>query len=69
MHIFQFQGQRPKIYKCIWCSHKEEQARVNIGSWNHQIFMMEKQFQTNMFYGFCLQYVAIVPEDLIVTGS
>ena len=30
MHIFlKVQGQRPKIYKYIWCNHKREQARVN----------------------------------------
>ena len=43
------------------------QEKVIIGAWNQQTFMVEKQFQTNMFSVFLM--VAVASEDSVVIGS
>ena len=38
--------------KIIWHNHKQGQAKVIIGAWNHRKGMVEKQFQTTLFLSF-----------------
>ena len=46
---FKFRGATNKI---IWHNHKQGQVKVLIKAWNLWKFMLEKQFQTNMFWDF-----------------
>ena len=48
-------------------SHTQGQTKVVIGAWNRRQFMVEKQFQINIFQ--FLQKMFIVSEYLIAIGS
>ena len=62
------QAQRRNKNKINWCNHKPGQPKVVTGAWSCLKVMVEKQFQTNMFK-MLFRKVAVVSEDLLVTGS